>query len=71
MMDEYTAKFNNRTFRTRTDLPEVGVYLLVFEEEKCTYDYLQDSIQACIEFAKDEFGVPPEIWTRVEKEGDT
>jgi len=43
-----------------------GYYLYVCEENRCTYDYLQDTLEIAIEQAKDRFGIPPNAWERVE-----
>jgi hypothetical protein len=40
-----------------------GFYLYVYEGAKCTHDYLQDSLDAAQEFARDEFGVPVQSWS--------
>ena len=60
------AVFNDLRFRIEPDFPEVGVYLYVFDGEKCIYDYLQDDNKMCQEFAFDEFGVPLTAWTEID-----
>jgi hypothetical protein len=43
-----------------------GYYLFVWEEERCLYDYLQDTLEIAMEQALEEFGVPLDAWKRVE-----
>lgn len=63
------ANVGSNTYIIRPDLPEVGAYLYVFENEgRDVGDYLQDTIQICIEFAFEEFAVPMDAWR--EKEDD-
>jgi hypothetical protein len=52
----------NRIFKIEEDYPEVGVYLHVYENGQCIYDYLQDNIATCKEFAFEEFSVPIDSW---------
>jgi hypothetical protein len=59
----YETTFQDKLFRIEEDNPEVGVYLYVYEDSKCIYDYLQDSIKDCMEFADEEFGVPINSWS--------
>jgi hypothetical protein len=40
-----------------------GFYLYVYDGAKCTHDYLQDSLDAALEFARDQFGVPVQSWS--------
>lgn len=56
------AEYNSLTFIIEADLPEVGVYLYVYENGRCIYDYLQGSIEMCREFAFEKFNVPKNIW---------
>ena len=58
----FKAENNIRTFAIEEDYTEVGVYLYVYENGKCIYDYLQDSIEMCKEFALEEFEIPLENW---------
>ena len=48
---------DGRVFRIMVDLPEVGVYLLVYEGEVCTRDYLQSDVEACMRLALEEFEI--------------
>jgi hypothetical protein len=65
MNKKLSAKAGGRTYVIEPDLPEVGAYLRVFERGKDMADYLQDSVQDCIEFASEEFGIPPDEWSEM------
>jgi hypothetical protein len=41
----------------------VGYYLYVFEDERCVYDYLQDTLEIAREQASRQFNVPKDAWT--------
>lgn len=64
-MKYYKTAYKGKLFRIEKDNSEVGVYLYVYEDGKCTYDYLQDSIEDCMEFAVEEFGVPINSWNEI------
>ena len=49
---KFKAEKNNRKFIIEQDLPDIGWYLKVFEDEKCVADHLQDSLNAVIEQAE-------------------
>ena len=55
------AKYNGLRFIIDGEYEE-GAYLYIFDNDACTYDYLQDSIGLCKEFALEDFEVPIEIW---------
>ena len=55
--------FENRRFLIEEDMTEIGTYLRIFEDDRDTHDYLQDSVEDCKEFAEEEFGVPTDSWT--------
>ena len=40
----------------------IGFYLYVYEGEKCTNDYLQDSFEIVVEQAEEEFGITLNAW---------
>jgi len=44
------------------DKPEVGAYLYVFMPDGTQYDYLQNTILDCQEFALEEFEIPLNCW---------
>jgi hypothetical protein len=58
----YESIRNNRVFIIEEDYPEVGVYLYVYENGRCIYDYLQDDFKMCREFALEKFNVPLNSW---------
>ncbi len=58
--------YNNKKFIIEEDLPEVGVYLYVYEGGKSVYDCLQDNIKICMEIALEEYGVPFESWKEID-----
>jgi hypothetical protein len=62
------AEYNQLKFIIEEDLPEVGFYLYVYQNEKCIRDYLQDDLAACKSFALAEFGVPLDAWQPISKE---
>jgi hypothetical protein len=43
----------------------VGFYLYIFDAEKCTHDYLQDTFDAAVRQAEDDYGVPPSEWHQI------
>jgi hypothetical protein len=59
-----TTALGPRHFVIKYDA-NVGFYLYVFENNKCTRDYLQDSLEAAKSQAMEEFGVPTDSWKRV------
>ena len=46
------------------DLPDVGVYLYVYENGKCVRDFLQNDVLTCIEVAFQDYGVPRGKWRK-------
>lgn len=46
--------------------PAVGYYLYVFNDNKCTHDYLQDTLELAFDSAMEDFGVPKAAWKQVE-----
>jgi hypothetical protein len=69
-----TATYQGREYVIEESSPEVGAYLFGFtaptayvaEEQRFTgpteFDYLQDSMQECQEFAFEDYGVPLDAW---------
>jgi hypothetical protein len=57
-----TAILGNRKFEIVFGGEGVGFYLYIFEGEKCTHDYLQDTLAITKKFAEEEFGVPINSW---------
>ena len=60
------SKHDGKRFRIEEDYPEVGSYLYVYEGENCIRDHLQQSVEACIQLASEEYGVPVDSWGAVE-----
>ena len=55
------ASHDGRVFKIQEDA-NAGFYVYAFEGEKCTYDYLQDTLALAKECAREEFGVPEDAW---------
>ncbi len=47
--------------------PSAGFYLYVFEGDKCISDHLQDTLEIAMECAWEDYGVPKNVWEKVEK----
>ena len=60
------ATHNGLRFKIEED-SNVGFYLYVFDGDKCTHDYLQDTFDFAKACALEEFGVPLNAWQAVEK----
>ena len=68
MIMKWSAKlesFKPRYFEIRYD-PFAGFYLFVFEDNKCIYDHLQDTLEIAIECAWEEYGVSKNKWKKIE-----
>jgi hypothetical protein len=63
MMAEMKA--SNRRFIIEND-KAVGFYLYVYENNHCTRDYLQDTLEIAINFAMANFQVPKDSWKQVD-----
>lgn len=55
---------NSTHYKIKHD-PSVGFYLYVFDGDRCIHDYLQDTLELAMEYARDDFGVPKEAWEKV------
>lgn len=64
----FEAEHNNLFFRIEEDLPEVGVYLHVYEKGNCIRDFLQNDIDTCKDLAYQEYKVPLNKWIKKERE---
>jgi len=42
-----------------------GFYIYAFEGERCTHDYLQDTLEIAKRFARERFGVAEDAWHEV------
>lgn len=58
----YVAIIGNRRLEIEQDVPEVGWYLRIYENEKSVADHLQDSLEAVMQQAKDNYGVLEHQW---------
>jgi 2-aminomuconate deaminase len=61
MNETLQATHGGRRFKIEED-PTAGFYVYVFEGEKCTQDYLQDTLTLAKKFVRDKFGVPEDAW---------
>ncbi len=62
------TKYKGKIFKIEEDYPEVGVYLYIYEGEKCTNDYLQNDINTCKKLALEDYGVPLCSWKEISEE---
>lgn len=62
------AEHDGRRFLIVPDLPEVGIYLHVYEGDLCVRDDLQNDISTCIRVARERYGVPTGSWMDVPTE---
>ena len=56
------ATHGGRHFRIEFGGEGIGYYLYVYDGEKCTHDYLQDTLAFAQADAFERFGVPTESW---------
>lgn len=57
------CKFGDKRFKIEEDLPDVGWYLYVYDNNgKCIADHLQGDLEAVIDFALEEYLVPKANW---------
>jgi hypothetical protein len=47
--------------------PSAGYYLFVYENDKCIRDHLQDTLEIVMECALEDYGVPKDLWRKVEE----
>jgi len=67
-MKKFISKHDNRTFIIEEDLPEVGFYVYAYDHNgKIINDFLQDDLEMAKLCALDEFGVPKDSWTEIQK----
>ncbi len=64
---KFEAKINGQLYEIGEDLPEVGAYLFVYENDVCVRDDLQNTIKDCMEIALEMFDVPLDAWLEVKK----
>lgn len=56
------ASHELRKFEIADAGKDLGFYLYVYQGEKCTHDYLQDTMPITQQFAFKKFGVPLNAW---------
>jgi hypothetical protein len=56
------AEHDGRAFEIVSDKPELGFYFFVYEGERCTHDYVLDTVEQCKEFVAERFNVPVNAW---------
>ena len=61
-MRVWEAQKDEWLYRIEEDLPGVGFYLRGYEAGVDTFDYLQDSVEICMNFAHEKFNVPLKAW---------
>ena len=63
----YESQYDNKRFRIEGPYEDIGAYLFIFENDDVVnkYDYLQDTIQICMEFAFEDFNVPLDSWVEL------
>jgi len=67
--EKHKAQIGSELYIIEKDLNEVGWYFYrIVGQGKITHDYLQSSKQDIIEFAREEFNVPKDSWSRIEIE---
>ena len=65
---KYIAIVGDYRYFIEENRPEVGWYLHVYENGSSVADHLQESFEAVIAQASDEYGVPPDSWEEVQKD---
>jgi hypothetical protein len=56
----------SRRYEIKHD-PLAGFYLYIFEDGKCICDYLQDTLEIAMESAQEDYGVPRNVWKKIEE----
>jgi len=59
------ANLGERTFEIARD-GTVGWYLYVYVGDRCTHDYLQDTLEQAKSHAAEHFGVPADTWRAID-----
>ncbi len=59
---ELKAKQGKYEFLIKQDLPDIGWYLYVFENEVSLFDTLQDDLDTLKDIAFEDFNCPRDIW---------
>jgi len=61
MTSRFEAHYADSRFVVERD-DAVGWYLYVYHGDRCTHDYLQDTLELALEHAERQFGVPRSAW---------
>ena len=63
------CKVKNYLFIIQEDKPEVGAYIhkVDIDSKTSLEDYLQDSVENCIEFALEQYNIEPNCWKKCSK----
>lgn len=61
---QLTAEHNGIVCKIEADRPEIGAYLYVVLPGGVQYDYLQNTLLDCQEFALEAFGIPTNSWQK-------
>ncbi len=60
---KFEYKTKDKYFELQEDLPEVGWYLNVYDEEmNCVSDHLQNDFETIIDFALEKYGIQKNKW---------
>jgi len=62
------STYDSKTFIIEEDLPDIGAYLYVFENDTCVYDSVQDNLRICIDVAFEKYQVPRDSWKDAEND---
>ena len=55
---------NDKFFKIEEDLPDVGWYLKVYDNNmNCISDHLQNDFETIIDFGLEEYGIQKNEWT--------
>jgi hypothetical protein len=57
-----TAEYRGVVCEIEESNPGIGAYLYIFMGDGTQYDYLQNTILDCQEFALEEFAIPLSCW---------
>ncbi|QMU62224.1 MAG: hypothetical protein GKR92_11180 [Gammaproteobacteria bacterium] len=65
MFKKYKAVIGGNKYVIKEDLPEVGWYLFVYENDICIKDYLQETLAIAKEQAQEDCSVPENAWEEI------
>ena len=62
----YKTRKGNKHFEIEEDLPGVGWYLRVYNDQYiCEYDFLQNTLEDAMDFALEEFNIEKDKWKEI------